>query len=162
MPLAFVLSFIIHAAIAVRPYPRGRLAEIALLHLFFWLCGIGYFLGFYALSFEPLSTRVATDFTWQPGNFFQIQSGLGLLCVAVLGFLAVAIRGSFWVATLVMALVMGWTELGAVLINGATPDQVHMIWVHEGVVPALMAILLVIYRIQVGSERFWVSGRASG
>ena len=142
-------------ALASRPLPKGRLVEISLLHLLFWATGLGSLFGFYALCFPPLAIEIAADYAWEGHNPFEHQSGIALFALGVLGVLCVWLRGVFWVATIVLALVMGWTDAGTVFLNGAPGYQVWVNFLWDGVGTVILLIFLLWYRARAGYERFW-------
>jgi hypothetical protein len=155
LPIAIVISGLIHLAIASRPFPKGRIFEIALLHILLWGTGIGSLIGFYATTFEPLASRLAADLGWSSHNPFQQLEGIALLSLGVLGVACVWLRGGFWAATILLAFVMGWTELGTLLFNGASPFQILVSGFYDGFGTLLLLILLILFRLRAGYDRFW-------
>jgi len=146
---------LIHWGVASRPWPKGRFFEVYLLHLFFWGTGLGSLFSFYAMTFEPLASTMAADLGRQAHNGFQLQAGLGLLVIGVLGVLCIWVRGVFWVATTVVAGIVGWTSVAVVYFNGAPPAIARTNLFYDGFGTLLIALVLVIYRLRAGHARFW-------
>lgn len=92
-----VIAFLIHFFGSKEPKTPFRIAELFLVYQLFFSVGIISLIAFIALAFMP--EMVAKTLDW-PTCPFQEELGNVNLAFAVLGFLAVWIRGHFWTATI--------------------------------------------------------------
>jgi hypothetical protein len=148
--LAYALLITVGTAVHLwrRPAARKRAIEVALAWNFGIGMGLAGLMGFVGHTVRADAT--AAYIGSAPGSGFQSEVAIANLCFAVLGVLALRLRGGFWLATGLLGIVFflgaNVHHLADALANGnPNPGNYGAINVYELVWPATLAALLVAY-----------------
>ena len=96
LPVVAVLGALFHLSFDKQVRDRRRVAEILLVYALVFLAGLGGLWAFVGHTFA--ADQVATQIGWPPGNPFQYEVAVTNLSYAILGLLAIRLRGLFPVA----------------------------------------------------------------
>ncbi len=143
-----VVLALIHLTISKKPRTKERILTILILYSFVFHIGVqGFLLGFIPHIFFPDYT--AAQIGWAAGSPFQFEVGFHDGAWGILGFLAIWIRGTFWIGAGV-----GWSffMLGAtyghikdtLIHNNYAPYNFLMIFV-DGFIAVYILVLLYLY-----------------
>lgn len=80
---------------------KERVLEIYLLYLIVFCIGVSGLAGAYFHTF--LAAQTAERIGWLAGNPFQFEVAMANLAVGIAGILCIWLRGSFWLATVIIA-----------------------------------------------------------
>ena len=127
---------------------RGRVAEIALLHLLYVAWGIGGILT--AIPHIVTPDPIAEFIGWAPGSPFQRELGFASLGTAIVCVLCRWFRGWFWLAPIVARSVFllgaAWVHVDDMITHeNFAPGNAGPVLFYDLVVPALAIALFAVY-----------------
>jgi hypothetical protein len=104
-----------------------------------------------------LADQTARAIGWPTGNPFQSEVAVANLVVGVLGILCYWIRGDFWLATVIATSV--WllgdavVHIYHIVVNhNYHPGNAGLPFYFDILLPLLLIVLLIIYRVSGGSD----------
>lgn len=146
---AALLGTGLHLALTRGPRNTYRVVEIFLLYLFLFCVGIQGMINAYAHSFRAAET--AKMIGWAPGSPFQFEVAMGNLALGISGLLALRFRQGYWLALSIFNAVFLWGCAYGHFVQERLGDTAPyntgvFLWVGDMMVPALILLLVLIYR----------------
>ena len=137
-PILALLGALVHLYVENQKRTRRRVLEILLVYALVFLAGLGGLWAFVGHTFA--ADKVATQIGWPTGSPFQSEVAVANLSYAVLGLLAIRLRGLFPVAA-----GMGYS----IFLLGAACVHIRDIRLHQNVAQFNSGIFLYVQDIAV-------------
>ena len=155
VPCVIVVAGAIHAVLTSRPFPSGKLLEIAVIHSIFWGVGVMSVVVAYFVGTEPSGMRIAAALGWPAGNPFQTMAAGRILAFGIGGIGVVWFRGGWIVAMTISSCLFGWGTIVLWAIKDVPAPIVGAAIVYNVVGGLILIALVVAYRWRAGAKRFW-------
>lgn len=135
--VAFVLATV-HWSIRRKSCSREQVVDLYFMYFLFFTVGLIGGIGFVGHVF--FANQTAKMIGWSPGSPFQFEVGFHDGAWAMLGILAIWLRGKFWLAT-----ALGWSFF----MLGAAYGHVHQSVLHHDFAPYNAGIIVPDFAVPV-------------